>query len=407
MASPAHYLLTTTQRPRVVAYLLAATLLVSPVLAGPHTLEPVTFVVAVVAALFPFFVNHLGMRWGSGVHGARQWMFADSLMVAVMIAVLGFVPLHCLTLLTMLAVSTLIVAPVLWAAGVVVVALAASVAISQVLPLQAGYAGTELIALLGLGTYFCFIGLQVFREMLANAAKHRTAADQLASVTSLSEKLKSYVASDVVLRGERIERRRLTVFFSDIAGFTEMMEDTDENHAAAILNRYFDMMIDIADEFGGTVDKFIGDGLMVFFGDRQTHGAALDALRCILMAEAMQQATRALSASTQLPLAVRVGINTGYCLVGGFGSTKRRDYTALGSTVNLASRIESAAVPGEILISSETARLTRTWVSLRYRGEFELKGIQRPQVLYRVEEKPDRIDQERHEPRVRLLSKPV
>ena len=126
----------------------------------------------------------------------------------------------------------------------------------------------------------------------------------------------------------------------------------EPNELARVLDDYLSAMAEVADQFGGTFDKFIGDGIMIFFGDPKTQGTKEDAQACVAMAVEMRRRMNLLQIQWRREgidrqLAVRMGINSGFCTVGNFGSNDRMNYTALGTEVNLASRLESAAKPGE------------------------------------------------------------
>ena len=126
----------------------------------------------------------------------------------------------------------------------------------------------------------------------------------------------------------------------------------------------------IALEHGGTIDKFIGDAMLVFFGDPETKGVAEDAQACLRMAVEMQQRLAQLNAKwrergIEQPFRARMGINTGYCNVGNFGSDDRMDYTIIGAEANLAARLQSIAEPGGIVLSYETYALVRDIVRAR------------------------------------------
>src|SRR6202008_3444491 len=125
------------------------------------------------------------------------------------------------------------------------------------------------------------------------------------------------------------------------------------------LNHYLTEMSQIALSYGATIDKYVGDAIVIFFGDPETRGVNEDALACVEMAIAMRKRMLKLkdvwrASGTEKPLQCRIGINTGYCTVGNFGSEDRMEYTIIGGGVNLASRLEAAATPGGILISYET-----------------------------------------------------
>ncbi|MGI9322225.1 MAG: adenylate/guanylate cyclase domain-containing protein, partial [Pseudomonadales bacterium] len=152
----------------------------------------------------------------------------------------------------------------------------------------------------------------------------------------------------------------------------------EEDAATIVINDYFDAMTRIAHTKGGTLDKFVGDGMMVFFGDPTSKGREADALACVTMAAEMQAAAACLARRHKLSLEVRMGVHSGFCLVGSFGTRMRRDYTAFGSVVNIASRLEGKAKPGEILMSVETGGLIQGAVTARPGALLKLKGIVNP-----------------------------
>jgi len=148
-------------------------------------------------------------------------------------------------------------------------------------------------------------------------------------------------------------------------------------------------MATLAIEFGGTLDKFIGDGVLIFFGDPESKGVAEDAMACVRMAQAMHAAVVDLNAAMErqgieAPIQVRIGIATGYCTVGNFGSENRMDYTILGKTVNLASRLETAAAPGTINVSRETWLLVRDEFACEELEPVSAKGFDQPVPVLRV-----------------------
>lgn len=172
-------------------------------------------------------------------------------------------------------------------------------------------------------------------------------------------------------------KQELTVLFSDIVNFTAHSAKLSPEQIQQCLNEYFEEMVEIVFRHKGTVDKYIGDGLMVFFGDPDPQPD--HALQCVLAAMAMQEKARELRARWEseggLPLEIRVGINTGEVVVGNMGSVRRLSYTVLGSAVNLAQRLETGASPGGILISDRTNALVCDRVTTRFLGRIPLKGI--------------------------------
>ena len=135
-------------------------------------------------------------------------------------------------------------------------------------------------------------------------------------------------------------RKNLTIFFSDIIQFTDLTDTMEPEKLAKVINSYLSEMTTIAVKSGGTIDKFIGDAIMVFFGDPETEGEVQDALKCVEMAILMRQRVEELQKhwkkmGVKNGLGIRMGISTGFCTVGNFGSDLRLDYTVLGSPVIL------------------------------------------------------------------------
>ena len=148
-------------------------------------------------------------------------------------------------------------------------------------------------------------------------------------------------------------------------------------------------LIQLALEHGATIDKYVGDAIVMFFGDPTSLGVKNDALACVQMAVAMQKRVGELAhewrnSGIETPLRCRIGIHTGYCTVGNFGSEDRMDYTMIGGTVNLASRLEHEASPGGVLISFETYALVKGDVHCEERGPVHVKGIAQPVATYEV-----------------------
>lgn len=213
----------------------------------------------------------------------------------------------------------------------------------------------------------------------------------------LSSRLAKYLSPQVyesIFSGKQqvtvaSSRKKLTVFFSDIVGFTELADQQESEELTQLLNTYLTEMSHIALQYGATIDKYIGDAIMVFFGDPETKGAKEDALQCVKMAIAMRERLSQLgdswrAAGISRPMVCRTGIHTGYCTVGNFGSDERMDYTIVGGTVNTASRLESAAQPGEILVSYETYAQVSDDIECAERGEINVKGLAYPVATYSV-----------------------
>ena len=216
-------------------------------------------------------------------------------------------------------------------------------------------------------------------------------------IEKLAVKLSKYLSPQVydsIFSGKqnvKIEayRKKLTVFFSDIKGFTELTDRLEPEVLSALLNSYLNEMSNIALKYGGTIDKFVGDAILIFFGDPESKGDREDANACVLMALEMRERMKYLrklweDQGISEPLNIRIGINTGYCNVGNFGSEDRLDYTIIGGEVNLASRLESKADSGQILISHETYALIKKQIVCEKKEEINVKGIAHKIQTYQV-----------------------
>ena len=232
---------------------------------------------------------------------------------------------------------------------------------------------------------------------------------------ALSNKLAKYLSRQVyknIFEGKsdvKIEsyRKKLTVFFSDIQGFTELTDRVESEVLTGALNRYLNEMSKIALDHGGTIDKYIGDAIMIFFGDPETLGEKQDALACVKMAIEMKKKLMEMRREWDVlgvttPLSVRMGINTGFCTVGNFGSEERLDYTIVGGAVNLASSLESAADTDEILISQDTFALVKDEVACQPKSEITVKGIAYPVMTYGVIDLLETLEKEREHIKARL-----
>lgn len=250
-----------------------------------------------------------------------------------------------------------------------------------------------LIAVSGLA----FIALQ--RRQQAAIRRMNTALhDSNDFLATISRKLSHYLSAQIyesIFNGSmdvkiQTERKKLTIFFSDIKDFTELTEKLQPEEITALINEYFSEMSAIALRHGGTIDKFIGDAILIFFGDPTSRGYAEDAQACVRMAIDMQIRIAELNVKWRQQGAedifrVRMGINTGYCNVGNFGSNQRMDYTILGAEANLAARLQSIASAGRIVISYETYALVSTMVAARRMPSTSMKGLSREVVPYEIE----------------------
>jgi class 3 adenylate cyclase/PAS domain-containing protein len=226
---------------------------------------------------------------------------------------------------------------------------------------------------------------------------NRAVTQKNQALENLSAKLSKYLSPQLyrsIFSGEKSvevtsQRKKLTIFFSDIAGFTETTDMLESEELTLLLNRYLSEMSSIALEYGATIDKFIGDAIMLFFGDPETRGEREDAIACVRMAIAMQQRMRDLQAEwrehgQEHVFQLRIGINTGYCTVGNFGSDERVDYTIIGNEVNLAARLQSHADLGGILLAHETYALVKDVVVAEETGTITVKGFPSPVRTHRV-----------------------
>jgi class 3 adenylate cyclase len=247
------------------------------------------------------------------------------------------------------------------------------------------------------GVGFAFIAMQRRQsKVIAGVNRELETANEF--LASISMKISRYLAPQVykgIFSGEKdvviqTERKKLTIFFSDIKDFTATTERLQPEEITSLLNEYFTEMSAIALKHGGTIDKFIGDAILIFFGDPQTKGTAEDAKACVEMALDMQRRLSTLNAKwraqgIEQPFRVRMGINTGFCNVGNFGSTDRMDYTIIGAEANLAARLQSIAEPGHIVVSYETYALAREMVAARRLPPISMKGIGHDVIPYAIE----------------------
>ncbi len=179
----------------------------------------------------------------------------------------------------------------------------------------------------------------------------------------------------------------ITVLFADIRGFTRISEHAAPEKIVSLLNRYFSAMTDIIFAHGGTLDKYLGDGLMALFGAPAV--TAKDAQNAVNAAVAMQR--RMLSINDELreegfpEIGVGIGLHTGEVIVGYIGSERRSEYTAIGDVVNTSSRLESNAKGGQILVSEVTAKAAKSRYQLTPRDPISVKNREQPVPLFEVE----------------------
>jgi class 3 adenylate cyclase len=248
----------------------------------------------------------------------------------------------------------------------------------------------------------------IYSDITELKQRENELSEKSKSMEQLSGQIAKYLSPQIyesIFTGKRevkvaSHRRKLSIFFSDIAGFTETAEQLESEELTKLLNHYLTEMSEIALAHGATIDKYVGDAMVIFFGDPETRGVNEDALACVKMAIAMRQKMVELQdtwrdSGIANPLRCRIGINTGFCTVGNFGSEERMDYTIIGSGVNLASRLESASAPGEILISYETYALVKEQILCEKFGDITVKGISHLVETYRVVDTYENLGRER------------
>jgi len=235
----------------------------------------------------------------------------------------------------------------------------------------------------------------VYSDITELKQREQDLTERSSALAALSAKLAKYLAPQVydsIFTGRQdvriaSKRKKLTICFSDLVGFTEMTDKMESEDLTQFLNHYLTEMSTIAQEFGATIDKYVGDAIVMFFGDPESRGVKEDARACVNMAIAMQRRIAGLTeqwrdSGIETPPRCRIGIHTGYCTVGNFGSENRMEYTIIGSAVNLASRLEREAQPGGVLISYETFAHVRDEVDCIERGLINIKGFAYPIAIY-------------------------
>jgi adenylate cyclase len=188
---------------------------------------------------------------------------------------------------------------------------------------------------------------------------------------------------------EPFQRRRITVLFADMVGFTDLSESLEPEELAEVLNGYLREMTAAVLAHGGSLDNFIGDGVMAVFGAPQERPEAEQAWAAVQAATEMRARCRQLAASLRergIPADpdIRVGLNTAHCTVGVFGSEVMRAYKAVGFAVNVAARLQTSADPGSILCGFRTYALVKDRVRAEERGALSVKGALRPVEAWEI-----------------------
>jgi signal transduction histidine kinase/class 3 adenylate cyclase len=231
-------------------------------------------------------------------------------------------------------------------------------------------------------------------ELLARAGNLiRTRAQERELAQLQKEKIARFLPqnlADMIISGEHEDflkghRREITVLFIDLRGFTAFVEKTDPEEVMTILRDYQTVMGHLVSEYGGTLERFVGDAVMVYFNDPLP--CPNHAQQAVKMAIAMRQAINSLQEEWKkrgIQLGAGIGIATGYATIGAVGFEDRLEYSAIGPVSNLAARLSSEAQHGQILVSDRVLLLVKELIKAEPIGELALKGIQRPVAVSQV-----------------------
>ncbi|MBF6623725.1 MAG: adenylate cyclase [Pseudomonas stutzeri] len=385
---------------RVLAYLTCAATLAAGVYTQHFSIELLWMVPYTL--LYPHFAYHLSYRF-KRQHPERTsqiLLSLDALNAGAGIVLFSCALVPSLMFLLTLSFSALVIGSLrqwLMTLLLVIVGIALT---SLLVPLQFSAETPILVSaasILFTTLYICITAYYVHQQGVHLAQVRCEVEAEQAKAARLARNLAKYLSPQVwesIFSGKRsvrleTQRKKLTVFFSDIKGFTELSEELEAEALTDLLNNYLNEMSKITLKYGGTIDKFVGDCVMVFFGDPSSQGAKKDAVAAVSMAIAMRKHMKVLRQQWRAqgitkPMEIRMGVNTGYCTVGNFGADTRMDYTIIGREVNLASRLESNAEASEILISHETYSLIKDVIMCRDKGQIAVKGFSRPVQIYQV-----------------------
>jgi len=207
------------------------------------------------------------------------------------------------------------------------------------------------------------------------------------------------------------ETREVTIMLSDLRGFTPLTEHLEPDQVVNLLNRYFEKMESIISHHQGTINEFLGDAILTFFGAPvQYEDHAQKAVSCAVAMQLAMEDFNARNDAVGLPhLSMGIGINTGSAIVGNIGSQNRAKYGVVGHTINLASRVEGTAMGGQVLITESTFELVRSNVETRGTRTLNLKGVEHGVTIYDVKAvalpTPMRLPDET--PAAELLENPI
>lgn len=344
-----------------------------------------------------FITRHFAKKYLSRV--VRLLSLADACFLGALVSIVEFSLLPAILFFTLIQSHALINGgPKYWVEDIVgfFVGLIVMYFVYQPEIHLVGSMAVNLPSLIGVSSYFCIYSFFIYNQLRLIKKESRKVAEEQKALRMKTWKLSRYVSPQVwqtIFSGKDVKletkRKSLTVFFSDIKGFSEMSEEMEPAELTTLLNSYLTEMSNIIHKYGGTIDKFIGDAIMVFFGDPSTRGSRDDAVACVAMAIEMKRKMKDLqqrwaAQGVSRGLEIRMGINSGFCTVGNFGTEQRLDYTLLGTVVNLASRLEGSAPPGEILISEHTYSLVKDVIMCRDKGDITVKGFREPVKAFQV-----------------------
>jgi adenylate cyclase len=389
-----YYLTRMIYLPRVVAYGLACLVTASQ---GPATIALPTWLFLLSLCIYPHVAYRFALQRACASVSTVDSLQLDAVFVGMLVMANEFHLFASTSFIAALAMSTLLIGTFqALCKQILIVGLVTTLGwwltdFNVVIASPSVQDWTSAFAVTVYGAMVAGLGYRVTRQL--GQARKQLVSHQ-ASIAGLARRLGRYISPQVyvslVANEEEVTRRKcLTVCFSDMEGFTTLMDSLPEEAVTQLLNEYLDTMAGIALEFGGTVDKFMGDGMMVFFGDPLTQGRQADALACVRMALAMQDQLLVMRAVWQTDgifsdIHMRIGIHTGDCAVGNFGSAQRMDYTAIGSVVNIASRLEGQATQDSVLISTDTFDEVGDLITCQARSTIKLKGIRRAVHAYTV-----------------------
>lgn len=230
---------------------------------------------------------------------------------------------------------------------------------------------------------YAAIGIEQARlnEKIAEEMRRRSQLERYHSPAVIN-RIMSASSSDQSIDAQELE---VTVLFSDIVGFTSMSEKMEPHRVALLLNDYFAEMTDIIFKYDGTLDKFIGDAIMAVFG--APLASEDHAMRAVRSAIEMRDRLKIWNEESigKNKIQIRIGINSGRVVAGDIGSPKRIEYTVLGNTVNIASRLESGvAKPGQIVVGDDTYQVIKDHFETTPLGEFNLKGLEKTITVHEV-----------------------